>query len=74
MICMKCEYCGGRWVALTLGGTITAKRVSYHFSPEALQCPRCGKEGVADSDVIFAHQRHPQVVATTLDASDWTGS
>jgi hypothetical protein len=68
VICMKCEHCGGRWVALTFGATIASDRVSYHFDLDALACPRCGKQGVADEQVIAQHQRHPQVVATKLRA------
>lgn len=66
MIAMKCEHCEGRWVALTLGASIRSDRVSYHFDPESLECPRCGKQGVADADVLMEHQRHPQVVATVM--------
>lgn len=64
MLAMRCENCDGRWVALTHGSTITARTVSYHFDREAVQCPRCGAEGIVDPEVLNAHQRHPYTVAS----------
>lgn len=65
MIPMRCTDCDARWVALPDSATIKADHASYHVDLDALACPRCGRQGIADQDTLDAHSRHPQAVAST---------